>query len=184
MIDINMIAFRAERKVIEMAKGYLILIGITIILTAMDYILIGLKYAAIAMVIIASIIVMLYILSIRYGQRNFIGTLSSAIIYYIFTTKVTRAKDMLKNNEDHYAVCEEIILLLKNFRFNDAKYLYRKELQQTRLRLEKFKLDFDEEDEVIEPFKDWYSQAENHFLQDFNKEDTLKLNESDYDNLN
>ena len=184
MLNIFILLFGGQQKRENLIKGYLIVMGIIIISTTMNYILIGLKYVAFAMVFIASLIVMLYVLSVRYQYKNFIGKLSSSIIYYVLNTKVTRAKDMLKNNNQHHAVCDEIMLLFKNFRPNDAKFTYKEELQYIKLYLEKFKLDFEQEDEVLEPFKNWFCDTEKYFLQRYREQDTANLIDSVYDNLN
>jgi hypothetical protein len=167
MLNIFILLFRGQHKVGNMLKGYLIMMGIIIICTTMNYILIGLKYVALAMVFIASLIVILYVLSVRYQHKNFIGILSSTIMYYILNTKVTRVKDMFINNNQHHAACEEIIFLFKNIRPNDAKFTFKKELKRLRLNLEKYKLDFDEEDEVLNPFKNWFYNAEKYFLNSY-----------------
>lgn len=184
MLNIFILLFGGKQKRENMIKGYLIMMGIIIICTTMNYILIGLKYVAFAMVFIASLIVMLYVFSVRYQYTNFIGKFSSSIIYYIFNTKITRAKDILKSDNQHHAVCDEIMSLFKNFRPNDAKFTYKEELQRIRLNLVKFKLDFEQEDEVLEPFKNWFCDTEKYFLQNYKEQDTANLIDSVYDNLN
>ena len=184
MLNIFILLFGGQQKGKNMVKGYLIMMSIIIICTTMNYILIGLKYVAFAMVLIASLIVMLYVFSVRYQHKNFIGKFSSSIIYYILNTKVTRAKDMLKNNNQHHAVCDKIMLLFKNFMPNDAEYTFREELKRLRLNLDKYKLDFDEEDEVLEPFKNWFKETEAYFLQKYTEQDTTNLVNSVYENLN
>jgi hypothetical protein len=184
MLNIFVLLFGGQQKRENMVKGYLIMMSIIIICTTMNYILIGLKYVAFAMVFITSIIVMLYVLSIRYQQKNLIGRLSSSIIYYILNTKVTRAKDMLKNNTQHHAVCDEIMALFKNFRPNDAKEIYKEELWRIKLRLKRYNLNFEEEEEVLEPFKKWFCNTEKYFIQNYVEPNSTNLIDSIYDNLN
>lgn len=160
------------------------MLGIIIIGTTMSYILIGLKYMACGMVFLSSVFVVLYILSTRYQQKNMLGKFSSSIIYYILNTKVTRAKDVLKNNSQHSSVCDEIMALFKAVRPNDAKFTTR-ELERIRCLLQLFKLDFDEEDEVLAPFKNWFYEVEAYYLQCYSKEQNVsELIHSVYDNLN
>ena len=184
MLNIFILLFGGQQKGKNMVKGYLIMMSIIIICTTMNYILIGLKYVAFAMVLIASLIVMLYVFSVRYQHKNFIGKFSSGIIYYLLNTKVTRAKNMLKSDNQHYAVCDEIMSLFKNFRTNDAEFTYREELKRLRLNLDKYKLDFDEEDEVLEPFKNWFCDTQKYFLQGYKEQDTANLIDSVYYNIN
>jgi hypothetical protein len=175
MLNIFILLLRGQHKVGKMLKGYLIMMGIIIIFTTLNYILVGLKYVAFAMVFIASLIVILYVLSVRYQHKNFIGVLSSNIMYYILHTKVSRAKNMLNNNNQHRAACDEIIFLFKNIRPNDAKFTYRQELKRVRLNLEKYKLDFDEEDEVLNPFKNWFYNTEKYFLNSYLEHKSTRL---------
>ncbi|MEC4050101.1 hypothetical protein OX284_011720 [Flavobacterium sp. SUN046] len=183
MLNIFVFLFGDQNKVSSMVKGYLILMGIIIISTTMSYILVGLKYVAVAMVFFASLLVMLYVLSVRYKQRNYIGKFSSIIIYYILNTKVTRAKDMVKKNKKHFEACDEIVLLFKNFRPNDAKDFYKEELDRLRLNLNNYNLNFEEEDEVLEPFKKWFTTTEKHFFNNYSNRNPNLIDQV-YDNLN
>lgn len=167
MLNIFILLFRGQHKVGNMFKGYLIMMGIIIICTTMNYAVIGLKHVVLAMVFIASLIVILYALSMRFQHRNFIGILSSNIRDYILYSKASRAKDMLKNINQHRAACDEIIFLFKCIRPNDAKFTYKKELKRLKLNLEKYKLDFDEEDEVLNPFKNWFYDVEKFYLNSY-----------------
>ena len=167
MLNIFILLFRGQHKVGNMLKGYLIMMGIIIICTIMNYIHIGLKYVAFAMVFIASFIVILYMLSVRYQYKNFIGVFSFNIKDYILYSKTSKAKNILKNIDQHRAACDEIIFLFKNIRPNDAKFTFKKELKRLRLNLEKYKLDFDEEDEVLNPFKNWFYDAEKYYLNSY-----------------
>lgn len=183
MLPLFMLLFGGHRKVGDMLKGYLIIMGILIIANTLDYIFIGLKYVLIGLVFISSLLVVLYVLSIRYQQKNYLGRISSNIIYFILNTKVTRAKDMLRNNNQHYEVCNEIVFLFKNFRPNDAKFLYRQELGRVSLDLNKYKLNLIEEDEVLKPFKNWFCDVEKYFLQSYTVEDP-NLIDTVFENLN
>ncbi len=183
MLSVFMLLFRGHRKVGDMLKGYLIVMGILIIANTLDYIFIGLKYFAMGLIFISSLFVVLYVLSIRYQQKNYLGRISSNIIYFILNTKVTRAKDMLRNNNQHYEVCNEIVFLFKNFRPNDAKFLYRQELGRFSLDLNKYKLNLIEEEEVLKSFKNWFCDVEKYFLQSYTVEDP-NLIDTVFENLN
>ena len=73
MLPVFMLLFGGHRKVGDMLKGYLIIMGILIIANTLDYIFIGLKYVLIGLVFISSLLVVLYVLSIRYQQKNYLG---------------------------------------------------------------------------------------------------------------
>ncbi len=184
MLNIYVLLFGGRHKIGNLVKGYLIMMGIIVIGSTMEYVLIGLKYIGIALVLISSFIVVLYVLSERYQHKNYLGKLSSNIIYFILNTKVTRAEDMLKNNKQHYEVCNEIVSLFKSFRPNDAKFTYRQELGRIRLNLNKYKLDYNEEDEVLEPFKNWFCEVEKYYLQSYTEQCPPNLIDSVYENLN
>ncbi|GAA4059683.1 hypothetical protein [Flavobacterium chungnamense] len=174
-----------QQKIGNLVKGYMIVLGVVLVCTTMDYILVGLKYIALAMVILSSLLVMLYVLSVRYQQNNYLGRISSNIIYFILNTKVTRAKDLLRNNSQHSAVCDEIMALFKAVRPNDAKFTYTRELERIRCLLQQFKLDFDEVDEVLTSFKNWFSEVEAYYIESYSKEqDVSELIDSVYYNLN
>ena len=90
---------------------------------------------------------------------------------------------MLRNNNQHYDVCNEIVFLFKNFRPNDAKFLYRQELGRVSLDLNKYKLNLIEEDEVLKSFKNWFCDVEKYFLQSYTVEDP-NLIHTVFENLN